>query len=159
MDHYLVRIINDIFQICHGYRNHRFRSGYDYGFSRDIQYILKNTDLNAYLLLKIYLTEESEEYIRNDLKCELIRELARVDNLSSHDIRLLVIESCITSRSYTIRDSAILAISDMSDIRSLPVLEKAYQMETFVDLKKDISQAIKELEDIKRDLNTPISNI
>ncbi len=121
-----------------------FEDGITNSFSKGLLDVVRNNGIVA-LQHIAYLINNN--IVNNQLSAEALRWLARMDDASTHDYRLWLLEKCLFSKFSSIRDAAILGLDSMHDLHSIPFLENAISKETISELAEDMSQVLKDLKD------------
>lgn len=149
--------VQEIIDLCNSYANYDFQAGYDSPFSIRFHQIMQNIDdPYIYFHLQTILLDYSEKYIPEDVKEELIREIARIKNSNSENIRRVLIQQCLDLPTYFLKDSALMALSELDSPLALPTLYELVDKKSENDLvesfKKDVLQVIDQLEKTEKEL-------
>jgi hypothetical protein len=154
MGNNLETIAKDIIDICNSAKGYHFQAGYDSPFSIRFHEIMDDVaDPYIYFHLQTILLDYSEKYIPEDVKEELIREIARVKDPYSIHIRRVLIQQCFDLPTYLLKDSALMALSDLDNPLALPTLYALLQQDYVESFKKDIQQVIDQLEDTQKEID------
>lgn len=145
--------ISNILKAASEAKYYRFESGYDSPFSIAFHKIMEDiVDPYIYMHLQTILLDESKEYMAEDVKAELIKQIGRIEDPDTQGIRRTLIEQCFDLSTYNLRDSAILAIAHIDDPASLPALYDLYKKEKYDEARKDIKQVIDQLIDTQAEI-------
>ena len=87
----------------------------------------------------------NSEYLNHGVAADIVRALAKIQHEPSHCDRVFLAECLLCSELPIVRDSAAVALSDLSDKRSIPALERAIKAESVPSLKADIQASLDEL--------------
>lgn len=150
-------VIQEIIDLCNSYKDYDFQTGYDSPFSIRFHQIMENNkDPYIYFHLQTIILDYSEKYIPEDVKEELIREIARIKDFKSINIRRVLIQQCFDLPTYFLKDSTLMALSELDDPLALPTLYKLIDEKEGNNLiesfKKDVRQVIDQLEKTKEEL-------
>ena len=146
--------IENILEIARGAKYYHFESGCDNPFSIEFHKIMDDVvDPYIYFHLQTILLDPSKEYMAEDVKCELIKQIACINDPNSIHIRRVLIQQCFDLPTLNLRDSAILAIAHIDDPLSLPALYVLYDREKNDEAKVDIKQVIDQLIDTQTEID------
>ena len=83
--------------------------------------------------------------ISRDVVSEALRVLGRMEDSSSHQARLWLLERGLSSPSPVVRDGAIIGLAFLDDRSAGPYLSEALKSETVEPLKRDIAKILHQL--------------
>lgn len=120
-----------------------FEDGMYSNFSRELlkaveEYGIAAMSEIAYLI--IY------DRVGHGVASEALRWLGRISDVKTYGWRLWLLEKSLYSRSYLVRDGAVLGLASMGDTAAVPYLREAANRETIDGLREDMQQALEELE-------------
>lgn len=145
--------IQDIIDLCKTYKGYNFQAGYDSPFSIKFHEIMNDiADPYIYFHLQTILLDNIE-VIPNETKEELIREIARIKDPNSIHIRRVLIQQCLDLPTYSLKDSALMALSDLDNPLALPTLYKLLQKDYGDSFKKDVQQIVDQLEKTQKEID------
>lgn len=137
---YIEDEINSIFNNA---RDEIFEDGIESNFSHLlINFILKYNEVSIDVISTIILNNQSNSWIIS----EALRWIGKLNHPQTHHVRLNLLERCLFSESYYIRDGAILGIEFLNDKSAIDTIKLAIEKEDIPELKEYMSQVIYFLE-------------
>jgi hypothetical protein len=120
-----------------------FEDGMETAFSKNLETIILKHGISSIVALsKIVFDKQSNE----EIVSEALRLLGRIQDQNTYNIRLWLLEQNLKSNSARIRDGALLGLASLDDPHSIPSMKKAIQAETYLELREDMQQVLKQLE-------------
>ncbi|MGA2600059.1 MAG: HEAT repeat domain-containing protein [Bryobacteraceae bacterium] len=105
-------------------------------------------DYNAIVPVLITLIEHGRTL--PVIKAEILKELGRIRDVSSHSSRRWILEHALSTSSPFVRDGAGLGLARLGDPAALKYLEKAVQDEPNVEIRSDLQSVVQELKQAVR---------
>jgi hypothetical protein len=120
----------------------RYEDGMESGFSEELESLVRAYGSDVKDILSRLLEDEN---VSTKAWSEATRSLGRIDDPSSREARLWVLEKGLTARSATVRDGAALGIASMDDPSAIPYLQRAIEVETVSELRADMQEVLSQL--------------
>ena len=125
-------------------RDLQFEDGMENDFSRElISFVERHGNSAIDVVAEIILAEDVSPAVAS----EALRWLAEVDDFSSYQKRLWLLESSLYCSSAVVRDGAVVGVASMDDPSAIPYLQKARDKEPLGDLRKDMDQVLEQLQE------------
>lgn len=138
-------IENQIRSIFESAKDEFFEDGMETAFSKNLEMIILKYGLSSIVAIsKIVFDKQSNE----EIVSEALRLLGRIQDQNSYNIRLWLLEQNLKNNSARIRDGALLGLASLDDTHSIPSLKKAIQEEIYPELRGDMQQVLKQLENL-----------
>lgn len=132
-------IENELNRIFTSAKDEIFEDGIEVNFSRSLMnFILKYNELSIDTLSATILSNKYSSSIIS----EALRWIGKLDHPQTHYSRLNLLERCLFSDSYYIRDGAILGIEFLDDKNAIDTIKIAMEKENVPEIKKYMSQVI-----------------
>lgn len=126
-------------------RNESFEGGFDSAFSFElVRLVLKHGDTSIRIISDVVLGEG----VAPDVAAEALRCLGEMRNEATHDARRALLEHSLECSSHIVRDGAVLGLSDLSDPRTIPSLERAAAREQYKLLRANMVDLLERLKGI-----------
>lgn len=136
-----VKLFEDLF---FAHRQTFFEYGMESAFSRDmIQYVLDGGNIAVEALKTCILDDEQSD----ETRFETLLWLHHIDDDNTYEARFQLAVSALKSSSPMVRDGAGIALDCMEDIRALPALREAVQVEPIDSLREDLEVVIQSIEE------------
>ena len=129
--------------LCRKARNEHFEDGMDSQFSRNLVRMIKKSGPIVVEELAVLILSGQ---INQEVASEALRWIGYMEHQSSYKLRRWLLEKCLFSSSSWIRDGALLGLSFLDDPHAVSYLRKAIEREKIEELKKDMQQALEQLE-------------
>lgn len=120
----------------------RFEDGMESEFSQELESLVRSYGLSSKGILSLLLADES---VSPRVWGEAMRSLGRMDDPTSREARLWILENGLIARSAVIRDGAVLGLASMNDSNAIPYLEKAVRSEKLSGLRADMQEVLVQL--------------
>ncbi len=120
-----------------------FEEGFENDFSRRIVALVNQSGAQAVSAIHQCVAAPD---VNPDVAAEALRWLGHIEDAATSDARCLVLESCLSHPSTSVRYGAILGLGYLEDIRSLPALRRAVDGEKSHALVSDLRHLIAHLE-------------
>jgi hypothetical protein len=122
-----------------------FEDGMESNFTRGLSTLVEGHGADAIVVLA-RLTKSGN---RNDeIAAETLRWAGRLDDPSSYEARLSLLERSLGDDSARVRDAAAVALASMDDKHALPALRAAIAREKYAELRDDMEQILAQLEGV-----------
>jgi hypothetical protein len=119
-----------------------FENGVPTYFSSQLMKLVKQRGNEAVdILIDLIVAQE----VNAEIASETLRWIGRMEDPITYSKRRLLLVSGLTSKSYLIRDGAILGLASMDDPWTMPYLERALEHEQIPELREDIEQVLEQL--------------
>lgn len=129
--------------LCESALETEFEDGMMSNFSRGLFDLVLN---HGYLAMQQVTYLITNDILNPNVSSEALRWLGRIDDASTYNWRLWLLEKSLNSKFPQIRDGAALGLGSMCDPHSIQYLENAISREPIIELRQDLAQI---LEDIK----------
>jgi hypothetical protein len=116
-----------------------FEEGYENDFSRQIVALVNQCGTQAVSAIQQCVAAPD---VNPDVVAEALRWLGHIEDAATSDARRLVLESCLSHPSTSVRYAAILGLGYLEDRRSLPALRRAVDGEKSRALVSDLRHLI-----------------
>ncbi|MGA2443012.1 MAG: HEAT repeat domain-containing protein [Tepidisphaeraceae bacterium] len=123
-------------------KEERFEDGMESEFTRSLAAAIEKYSFLALLQIAKLVSNATSN---PEVIGEALRLLGRLQDSSTHDFRLGVLESALSSSHPSIRDAASLGLASMDDPRSIEHLVKAVSLEPIAELKADMQSVVDQL--------------
>ena len=124
-------------------RREHFEDGYNSRFGSTLQQIIEFDGLDAlseiHRIIGCPITQA-------ETSRQALLAIASVRSPGTANTRRKIAEACLTHRNSTVRDGAVLALSQLRDRKSIDALKHALGQENVREMATDLRQAIEELE-------------
>lgn len=124
-------------------RDEIFTDGMRSKFGERIHQSIRDYGADAVRIWEQVIIETDYAYESGE---EFLREIGMADDGITHESRLQVLLRHTEHTDIRVRDSALLGLSFLDDVRALPALKAMCDKETEVFFKHDIMQVIEQLE-------------
>ena len=124
-----------------------FEDGMESDFSRELVSLIKKYGDPAMSEVSYLITYDR---VDREVAGEALRWLGRIEDPSSYDSRLWVLEQSLSSKSPLVRDGAALGLASLRDANAVQYLRGAVDRESIAELRCDLEEVLEELE-ISRD--------
>jgi hypothetical protein len=84
--------------------------------------------------------------VHPEVAAEALRWLGQFEHASTRERRRLLLEQCLTHRSYLVRDGAITGLGYVDDRLSAPAVQKALERESEAVLRRDMEKMLQHWE-------------
>ena len=122
-----------------------FEDGVESNFVKGLSSLVKGGGTPSLAtILKVIERENHNE----EIAAETLLWLGRLDDSSTHQARLNLLERSLEHTSPRVRDAAATALASMDDPKSLHALKQAVERERNLDLREDMRQVMAELESV-----------
>jgi len=120
-----------------------FEDGMENTFIEGLASLVHEHGDDAIAALSNYIryVESNEE-----VTSEALRWLGRLSHPTSHDIRLRLLEDCLSEDLVRIRDAATVGLATLDDSHAIPYLKQAIEREKYSELREDMEQVLDQLE-------------
>ncbi len=120
-----------------------FEDGVENEFSKQLLSLIRENCTETALTIASMIDNQAANL---EALSEALRWIGHVDDSRSFRIRRWLLERALFSNSAKVRDGAVLGISYLNDSHAVTYLRDAIAKETISDLRKDMQQALRELE-------------
>ena len=125
-------------------RNVQFEDGMENEFSKEfIRYIERYGNLAIDTIAETILAEDVSPTVAS----EALRWLAEVDEFSSYQKRLWLLERSLYCSSAVVRDGAVLGLAALDNPHAISFLKSARDQESVSDLRRDMDQVLEQLQE------------
>jgi HEAT repeats len=122
-----------------------FEDGVESNFVRGLSGLLKAGGAQGFASLLALIEGEDQN---EEVTAETLLWLGRLNDPSTHQERLNLLERSLEHRSPRVRDAAATALASMDDPKSAFALQQAIERELNPDLREDMRQVLAELESV-----------
>jgi hypothetical protein len=122
-----------------------FEDGVESNFVKGLSRLVKAAGVEGLAALLALVEGENQN---EEVTAEVLLWLGRLNDPSTHQERLNLLERSLERRSPRIRDAAATALASMDDPKSAFALQQAIEREQNSDLRDDMCQVLAELENV-----------
>jgi hypothetical protein len=123
-------------------RESDFEDGMHNEFSRELIALTKHYGEQSRGILSKLLDDQR---VSRDVLAEAMRWLGQMDDPSSREMRLWLLERGLTASSAAVRDGATVGLAALGDPRASRYLAGAMNLERYPELRKDMQQVLEYL--------------
>ncbi len=124
----------------------QFEDGMENEFSKGLILFIRqhgNAAINS--LAELILSER----LSPSVSSEALRWLGDIDDSSTYQRRLWLLEKSLACSSPVVRDGAVLGLASLDDPHAIPYLQKARSTEIRRELRKDLDQVLEQLQETR----------
>ena len=122
----------------------QFEDGMENEFSRELLSLMERHENSAVDAVGELILSEN---VSPAVASEALRWLGGMDDATTYQKRLWLLEKCLFSSSPVVRDGAVVGVASMDDPSAIPYLRKARDKEPLNDLRKDMGQVLEQLQE------------
>jgi hypothetical protein len=120
-----------------------FEDGIENNFLQGLTSLLNEYGDDAIAALSHHILHASPN---EETVSEALRWLGRLSHPTSHDMRLMLLEGCLSENSARVRDAASVGLATLNDPHAIPYLKQAIEREEYAELREDMEQVLDQLE-------------
>ena len=144
MQRELTRYVEDaITRLFESAEDQNFEDGMESDFSRELVTLIRKYGDLAMSEVSYLITYDR---VDREIASEALRWLGRIDDPSSYDSRLWVLEQSLSSKSPLVRDGAALGLASLRDANAVQYLRRAVERESIAELRCDLEEILEGLE-------------
>lgn len=138
-------LLDEVWSLFAAARNENFEDGLDNAFSFElVRLVLKHGNTIIQIVSDVVLGERAAP----DVAAEALRRLGEMQNEATRDARRALLEKSLECSSHTVRDGAVLGLSDLGDPQSIPSLQRAAAREQYKLLGANMVDLLERLKGI-----------
>lgn len=124
----------------------QFEDGMENEFSNGLISFIRQYGRSAVDSLTELILSES---LSPSVSSEALRWLGDIDESSTYQRRLWLLEKSLACSSPVVRDGAVLGLASLDDPHAIPYLQKARSTEIRKELRKDMDQVLEQLQETR----------
>lgn len=137
----LERTVTEIFSSS---REEEFAYGYTSKLASSLEDFIQRYGVDAIQAIQYQIPQK---HVSVDVVIETLHSIGRSRHQASHDQRLLLLLSTLSTPLARIRSAAALGLAYMDDPKAIPILKNALNQETHNSAKVWLQRALEQLED------------